>query len=132
VNALRVAWVDPQQCIGCTRCIDACPFDAIIGLAEHNHIILPDYCTECVLCLPVCPVDCILWREDPQHPERNHDYRIRARDRAIARKQRQANQDATTTRRLESAHERFRQSDAHARKKAIDDAIARARNDARS
>ncbi|MGE3920533.1 MAG: RnfABCDGE type electron transport complex subunit B [Gammaproteobacteria bacterium] len=48
-----------DQCIGCTKCIKACPVDAIIGSAKSMHTILTQECTGCGLCLPACPVDCI-------------------------------------------------------------------------
>jgi electron transport complex protein RnfB len=48
-----------DDCIGCTKCIPACPVDAIIGTAKHMHTIISDLCTGCELCLPPCPVDCI-------------------------------------------------------------------------
>ena len=54
-----IARIDEEQCIGCTLCIKACPFDAIIGTAKHLHTVIDQYCTGCKLCLPPCPVDCI-------------------------------------------------------------------------
>lgn len=29
-----VAFIDPQKCIGCTLCIQACPVDAIVGASS--------------------------------------------------------------------------------------------------
>jgi electron transport complex protein RnfB len=54
-----VALVDEARCIGCTRCIDACPVDAIVGAQGLMHAVIAEYCTGCELCLPPCPVDCI-------------------------------------------------------------------------
>lgn len=54
-----VAFIDPQKCIGCTLCIQACPVDAIVGASKQMHIVLPEWCTGCDLCIPPCPVDCI-------------------------------------------------------------------------
>ena len=48
-----------DECIGCTKCIQACPVDAVIGTGKMRHDILMDICNGCELCLPVCPVDCI-------------------------------------------------------------------------
>lgn len=55
----HVARIDNNVCIGCTKCIVACPVDAIIGAPKHQHHVLADRCTGCDLCLPPCPVDCI-------------------------------------------------------------------------
>ncbi len=57
VKALAV--IDEDICIGCTKCIQACPVDAILGAAKHMHTVIADECTGCELCLPPCPVDCI-------------------------------------------------------------------------
>jgi electron transport complex protein RnfB len=54
-----VALVDEPRCIGCARCIEACPVDAIAGAQGYLHTVIAEYCTGCELCLPPCPVDCI-------------------------------------------------------------------------
>lgn len=48
-----------DECIGCTKCIAACPVDAIVGSGKLMHTVFTDLCTGCELCLPPCPVDCI-------------------------------------------------------------------------
>lgn len=54
-----VVVIDEDTCIGCTRCIQACPVDAIVGAAKLMHTVIAAECTGCELCLPPCPVDCI-------------------------------------------------------------------------
>lgn len=61
-----VAVIREAQCIGCTKCIQACPIDAILGTAKHMHTVIADECTGCELCLPPCPVDCIDLVEIPE------------------------------------------------------------------
>jgi electron transport complex protein RnfB len=56
----NVAVVVEADCIGCTKCIQACPVDAIIGGARAMHVVIESLCTGCELCLPACPVDCIV------------------------------------------------------------------------
>lgn len=55
----RVALIDEAACIGCTKCIQACPVDAIVGTGKWMHTVVADLCTGCELCLAPCPVDCI-------------------------------------------------------------------------
>jgi electron transport complex protein RnfB len=55
-----VAWIDQDACIGCARCLPACPVDAIIGARRHLHTVLERACTGCELCIVSCPVDCIV------------------------------------------------------------------------
>jgi len=54
-----VALIREDECIGCTKCIQACPVDAIVGAAKLMHTVLVEECTGCNLCVPPCPVDCI-------------------------------------------------------------------------
>ena len=70
------AIIREDECIGCTKCISACPVDAIIGSGKLMHSILTDLCTGCELCIPPCPVDCIDLIED-DHVIPNETLRIR-------------------------------------------------------
>jgi len=55
----KVAVIREEECIGCTKCIQACPVDAIVGAAKLMHTVIASECTGCDLCVPPCPVDCI-------------------------------------------------------------------------
>lgn len=55
-----VALIVEDDCIGCTKCIQACPVDAIIGASKLMHTVIAPLCTGCELCVPPCPVDCIV------------------------------------------------------------------------
>lgn len=55
----QVAFIREEDCIGCTKCIQACPVDAILGAQKKMHTIIESECTGCDLCVEPCPVDCI-------------------------------------------------------------------------
>lgn len=55
----KVAIVREAECIGCTKCIQACPVDAIVGAPKRMHTVIERDCTGCDLCVAPCPVDCI-------------------------------------------------------------------------
>lgn len=55
----KVAFIREDECIGCTKCLQACPVDAILGAAKQMHTVIADECTGCDLCVEPCPVDCI-------------------------------------------------------------------------
>ena len=74
----QVTFIIENWCIGCTKCIQACPVDAIIGANRRMHTIIKDECTGCTLCVEPCPVSCIVmlprdssWQWQP--PENPHD-----------------------------------------------------------
>ena len=93
--------VREDECIGCTKCIQACPVDAIIGSAKKMHTILQHECTGCGLCVEPCPVDCI---EILAQPSPRYDPEI-ARQRFNARKVRELRElDAREQRVLEQRH----------------------------
>ena len=58
-DAKEVVVIDEPVCIGCTKCIAACPVDAIVGAAKQMHTVVESLCTGCKLCIAPCPVDCI-------------------------------------------------------------------------
>ncbi|MBO1256032.1 electron transport complex subunit RsxB [Alteromonas sp. 5E99-2] len=64
--AKTIAYIREDECIGCTKCIQACPVDAIIGAAKQMHTVITDECTGCDLCVDPCPVDCIDMINVPQ------------------------------------------------------------------
>ncbi|CAH0539158.1 electron transport complex subunit RsxB [Vibrio marisflavi] len=55
----KVAFIHEDMCIGCTKCIQACPVDAIVGGTKAVHTVIKDECTGCDLCVSPCPTDCI-------------------------------------------------------------------------
>ncbi|SRR5690348_289170 len=82
-----LARIVEADCIGCTKCIQACPVDAIVGAAKLMHTVIADDCTGCELCVPACPVDCIVLlpmpaaQIDPAHADaaREHFQRRESR-----------------------------------------------------
>jgi electron transport complex protein RnfB len=55
----KAAFIDEARCIGCRRCIEVCPVDAIVGAQGLMHTVVEPWCIGCALCPPACPVDCI-------------------------------------------------------------------------
>jgi len=85
------AVIREDECIGCTKCIAACPVDAIVGSGKLMHNVLTDWCTGCELCLPPCPVDCIDLVDWPAVPtaQQQRDEQDLLRQRYQARNQRE-------------------------------------------
>ncbi|WP_426702667.1 RnfABCDGE type electron transport complex subunit B [Rhodanobacter sp. Col0626] len=107
-----LARVVEADCIGCTKCIQACPVDAIVGAAKLMHSVLVDDCTGCELCVPACPVDCIVLEPMPfeQIDNAHADAARRHFERRESRLQRQRAE---------------REAELAARKAAVDVATAR-------
>lgn len=101
-----IAKIREHECIGCTKCIQACPVDAIIGAAKFMHTVIESECIGCELCIKPCPVDCIdlieystdegledKERQDYKRARANHSKeRYRARNARLA-KEAQAEQE---------------------------------------
>jgi electron transport complex protein RnfB len=64
---MHVAVIREEECIGCNKCVTACPFDAIVGAFGKMHTVLLDECVGCKLCIEPCPVDCIETRSIAQN-----------------------------------------------------------------
>lgn len=89
---MLLAVVDEQACVGCAKCLEACPVDAILGAQHFMHTVLTEECIGCQLCVPPCPMDCI---ELIEQPVNNKGERAqKAKQRYQARQQRLASQAA--------------------------------------
>jgi electron transport complex protein RnfB len=122
--APQVAFIREAECIGCTKCIQACPVDAIVGAAKLMHTVIADECTGCDLCVAPCPVDCIdlialpeaqaiEQRQRADHFRRRHESHLARlqRDesrRVAARAERQAKPAATMLDPVQAAIERVK------------------------
>ena len=86
MNRRTIVLIDEARCIGCARCLDACPADAIVGAQGLMHTVVEPWCIGCDLCIPACPVDCIAataarapWREGDRRAARGRVKRRLAR-----------------------------------------------------
>jgi H+/Na+-translocating ferredoxin:NAD+ oxidoreductase subunit B len=123
-----VAVIDESICIGCTKCIQACPVDAIVGAAKRMHTIIAAECTGCELCLAPCPVDCIALRpveDEALARERVMRRAAHARVRFDARNARLARERAARESRRAATTETQRDSRVPITRSAVLDAIAR-------
>lgn len=120
-----VAVIDEPACIGCTKCIQACPVDAIVGAAKLMHTVITVECTGCELCIPPCPVDCI-----DMQPASHIDARSKAdywRQRYLSRLQRLERLKQEKQRARAARKNAPRTSEDDPRKRAVAEAVERAR-----
>ncbi|HSW69415.1 MAG TPA: electron transport complex subunit RsxB [Gammaproteobacteria bacterium] len=92
-----VAVIREEECIGCTKCIQACPVDAILGASKQMHTVILDECTGCELCIAPCPVDCIEMLEITDDTTERADHyrsRYRARETRLKKKISSAHSDS--------------------------------------
>lgn len=59
-------------CIGCSKCYDVCPFEAIT-IKNNLAYIIDDKCRLCRKCVPVCPTDSILELNFPPRKEKKEE-----------------------------------------------------------
>lgn len=127
-----VALIDEALCIGCLKCIQACPVDAIVGANQLMHTVIAAHCTGCDLCLPPCPMDCIAVAPvaSPATETLERDFADRSRERYHARTAR-LQREADAAEAVRQRHrESLRQTQSAATEAAYDPvaaALARAR-----
>ena len=106
----KVALIDESQCVGCARCLQVCPVDAIVGARNQMHTVIAAECIGCRLCLEPCPVDCIVMVPTPSqlYPKSEHEIRQRgqlAKSRYRARQRRLALEVEQKRKKLEARKE---------------------------
>lgn len=128
-RAPSVAVIEESECIGCTKCIQACPVDAIIGSGRLMHTVLPHECTGCGLCLAPCPVDCIEMTalDEPAYDPGVARSRYQARQIRLATEAHEKQARYQTKRRLskENTMSQGQQDDKAAKKAFIEAALLR-------
>ena len=86
----QIAYIIEEDCIGCAKCIDECPVDAINGAANLMHNVINDLCTGCELCIDPCPVDCIelieISEEESLKIRENSDHFFQLKNELVQRK----------------------------------------------
>jgi Na+-translocating ferredoxin:NAD+ oxidoreductase subunit B len=120
-----MAVIDEALCIGCTLCIAACPFDAIVGAAQLMHTVIARECTGCELCVPPCPVDCIRLVETGTQPTR--DERRLAAKRARRRYELRATRLERERHAVPAANHNSTAATASSKQQTIERAVERAR-----
>jgi electron transport complex protein RnfB len=108
-----VAFIVEKDCIGCVKCIAACPVDAILGAAKFMHTVIAAECTGCELCVAPCPVDCIVMKplageppkqERAQWAKKRYDARCLRKDNESAEKAERARQKRAALTAMTSAN----------------------------
>ncbi len=62
----KLAVVREETCIGCVKCLRACPTDAIVGAPKQIHVVMQNACTGCGACVDVCPTWSIELTPEPE------------------------------------------------------------------
>ncbi len=112
---IKLAIVREEECIGCTKCLQACPVDAIIGSSKQMHTVIADACNGCELCIPPCPVDCIDTAAHPQY-QSPHELADSSKQRYQRKQQREQQRKTKET---------FKKNSLDARKAMIQAALER-------
>lgn len=124
----QVAVIREDECIGCTKCIQTCPVDAIIGASKQMHTIIQSECTGCELCVEPCPVDCIDIMRTGEANAITQQQADHYRQRYEARQEREAKRRQKERRRYQkakNAYQEQKQASKDDKKQFIQEALQR-------
>lgn len=125
-RAPSVAVIREAECIGCTKCIKACPVDAIVGSGKLMHAVMSHECTGCGLCVDPCPVDCIemVTLSEPEYDKDRARQRFNAKQTRLLRDEHEK-QQSYREKRLLTVQSATQTQDAQAKQDYIQQALAR-------
>ena len=55
-----ISYIINDNCIGCTKCAQACPSEAILTIPHEKHEIIQDMCIKCDACKQICPTGAVI------------------------------------------------------------------------
>ena len=123
-----IVQIDEELCIGCVKCINVCPVDAITGAPKLMHTVIADECSGCELCIPVCPMDCISIQPIPLYDEKTKaEKSSQWRRRHESHLARLANEKIQQQQQHEAAKQKQKTDQRKAKQAAIAAAIARSK-----
>lgn len=124
----QLAKIKEDDCVGCMKCITACPVDAIVGSTKLMHSIIEHECTGCGLCVEPCPVDCIEMYAVESNNFDKEKAGFRFQDKQIRElKERQATEALYKEKRKLAAESQSREEDKKAKQKYILEALLRSK-----
>lgn len=65
VEASRKAEVDNKKCTGCGKCLQVCPFGAMVEASNGKATVVTLMCEGCGVCRLICPADAIEVKKAP-------------------------------------------------------------------
>ena len=71
----HTARIQLDACVGCFKCAEVCPVDAVVGEKGFLHQIIESECNGCGICVPVCPVDCITFTKGTESFNNRYDHK---------------------------------------------------------
>lgn len=76
-NSTKAVTIDRDQCIGCGKCIDACPFGAMLFDREARKVFKCELCGgDFPACASICPSGAIVYGERKLYYAKAEDFQM--------------------------------------------------------
>jgi Fe-S-cluster-containing hydrogenase component 2 len=64
---LDIWFINPEDCIGCQECVEACPFDMITWVNEDEWAVKCDLCEGNPVCAIYCPTGALIFEQGEEN-----------------------------------------------------------------